>query len=309
MVLRLVDDFDSYEEADLVKMFRAPETDPVETLSGEPPGPHAPEYLVEPLDLCSPTAVSVFTGEVAIIDFDQSFASSSGPPQGSRPDTPAKYLAPEACVGRPLSRASDVWALGCAIFRIRSGDDLFPDYDNDCPANALFEIFRALGGKIPEDWAQTRFNEDGYVVEEDEPGWAFGGTILKPRPLEGRVRDIFDEPAGLFLSAGGVVVPPPLDGSHLEGESWFGPRDLALREAFPAPLRSKLWRATAVCFGGKYFFAYSDETTEMLKAFPKISEREGDLLLDLLRKIFVYDADERLTIEEVVAHPWFSFSD
>lgn len=45
----------------------------------------------------------------------------------------------------------------------------------------------------------------------------------------------------------------------------------------------------------------------MLKAFPKISELEASLLIDLLSKIFTYDPEKRPSAEEVAAHPWFQF--
>ncbi|EJT70664.1 serine/threonine protein kinase [Gaeumannomyces tritici R3-111a-1] len=272
---------------------------------GEPPEPHAPKYVVAPLDLRAPATVNLFTGEVCIIDFDQSFATASGPAQGSWPGTPLKYLAPEACVGRPLSPASDIWALGCAIFRLRKGDDIFYDWDTNCPADALTVIAEVIG-ELPEDWAQTRFNYDGFLAEDDEPG----DPYLPPdtaRPLEGHVRGIVDEPASLFISADGRLVDP----ADVNPPSPIMPEWHPLREPYPPPLRSMVWKPTAICVAGNYSVAYSSggETEKMLEAFPKIPEREADLLFDLLSKIFIYDPDKRLTAEEVVAHPWFRFSE
>ncbi|KAL8295833.1 hypothetical protein RB597_009103 [Gaeumannomyces tritici] len=270
LVLRLAEDFASYSEAEILRLLGAPKTDSLGTLSGEPPEPHAPN-----------------------------------PAQGSWPGTPLKYLAPEACVGRPLSPASDIWALGCAIFRLRKGDDIFYDWDTNCPADALTVIAEVIG-ELPEDWAQTRFNYDGFLAEDDEPG----DPYLPPdtaRPLEGHVRGIVDEPASLFISADGKLVDP----ADVNPPSPVMPEWHPLREPYPPPLRSMVWKPTAICVAGNYFVAYSSggETEKMLEAFSKIPEREADLLFDLLSKIFIYDPDKRLTAEEVVAHPWFRFSE
>lgn len=114
------------------------------TYSGNPPppGPHGPDYIMAPLDFCN-SSTSVLSSEICIVDFDQSFTANDPPP--GHPGIPAKYLAPEVAVGGPLSPASDVWALVCAIFRIRTGEDLFFDFDTACPIAALNQIIKTLG--------------------------------------------------------------------------------------------------------------------------------------------------------------------
>lgn len=271
MVLRLVDDFDSYDEAELLRLLGAPETEPLETESGEPPGPQGPEYMVAPLDFCDPAiAVRLFTGEVCIIDFDQSFAVASGPAPGSRPGLPAKYLAPEVCVGRPLSPSSDVWTLGCAIFRIRQGEDPFFKYSTNCPADALRMIVQNMGA-LPEDWMRTRFTNDGFPAKEDEPGEPFW-VLDKARPLGGRVRGIVDEPAGLFIDADGEVMDDP--GDEDPGDAYPPSPDFdgwRLSVPYPPPLRSMVWKPTAICIDGDYIIGYTSggETEKMLRRSPR----------------------------------------
>lgn len=85
--------------------------------------------------------------------------------------TPAKYMAPEVIAGAPPSTASDVWSLGCAIFRLRTGRDIFFAYDFDSPLNALDENFRFLGD-IPDSMARTRYDEYGWPTK-DESGMLF----------------------------------------------------------------------------------------------------------------------------------------
>lgn len=296
IALRLTNEFDSYEEGDLLKFFGRPQTDPVRTYSGKPPGPHAPDYIVAPLDFCS-SITNVLGSEICVIDFDQSFTTKDPPPE--RPGIPAKYLAPEVAVGRPLSPASDIRDLGCAIFRIRSGDDLFFDYDTDCPVDALRQIVKAMG-ELPEEWRQTKFDEEGFAVVEGEGGEPFW-SLEETQPLENRVRAIVDEPPGLFINGQGEA----LDAVVEEPEAPMFDGDAALRVPYPAALSSMLWKPTAVCVDGAYFTAYSDETDDMLEAFPRISESETSLLVDLLSKAFMYNPATRLEAEELVTHPWF----
>ncbi|KAI2614925.1 kinase-like protein [Hypoxylon sp. NC1633] len=296
MALRLVDEFDLYEESDLLKLFGRPRTAPLRTYSGKPPGPHAPDYVVVPLDFCSSTT-NVLRSEICVFDFDQSFTTTGPPPE--RLGIPVKYLAPEVAVGRPASSASDVWALGCAIFRIRSGDDLFFDYDTNSPGDALRQIVKAMG-ELPEEWKQTRFNSEGLAVADGEESKLFW-SFEEKRPLEDRVRGIVDEPPGLFINGLGEAVEATDD----EPDAAIFDGDAILREPYAAAFRSMTWKPTAVCVAGSHFTAYSDETDDMLEAFPRISEPEASLLFDLLSKVFTYDPATRLKAEELVTHPWF----
>lgn len=287
----------------MFRLFGHPKTSPLIPCSREPPGPHGPDYIVVPLDFCSSPSpadtANVLSSEICIIDFDQSFSTTGAPPPG-RPGIPAKYLAPEVAVGRPLSPASDVWALGCAIFRIRSGDDLFFDYDTNCPADALRLIVKAMG-ELPEEWQHTEFDKHGFPATDGKRGK--GLLILKEtQPLEDRVRRIVDEPPTLSINGRGETVE--LDEEPVPD---IFEDDPAVRVPYSAAFTSMLWKPTAVCVDGAYFAAYSetDETDEMLEAFPKIPKSEAVLLIDLLTKVFAYDPATRLNAEDLALHPWF----
>ena len=144
-----------------------------------------------PLNFCFSTT-NFLSNETCIIDFDQSFTTAD--PPSERPGIPAKYLAPEIAVGKPPSPASDIWALGCAIFRIRSGDDLFFDYDTDCP-DALRQIETTLG-PLPDEWRVAKFDDEGFPVVDgkgEEPYW----SLDTRRALEDRLQAIPDEPPSL----------------------------------------------------------------------------------------------------------------
>ena len=123
------------------------------------------------------------------------------------------------------------------------------------------------------------------------------------RPLKDRVGGIIDEPPSLFISSQGEAVEA-IDTSMDDGPETVT-FDAEFRVPYPATIDSMVWKPTAVCVEGGYFAAYSDETDEMLKAFPRISGSEALLLVDLLFKTFTYDPAERIKAEELVTHAWF----
>ncbi|KAK4161589.1 kinase-like domain-containing protein [Cladorrhinum sp. PSN259] len=298
IALHLIDELDSYNESDLIDLFGHPQTAPVRTYSEKPQGPHAPKYIVVPLDFCSLTT-TVLGRDICVIDFDQSFTIEE--PPSDQLGIPAKYLAPEVAVGRFASPASDIWALGCAIFRIRSGDDLFFDYDTNCPEDALRQIVKVMG-ELPQEWKEKKFDENGFAVANGEQGKPF--WILKEtRPLKDRVGGIIDEPPSLFISSQGEAVEA-IDTSMDDGPETVM-FDKEFRVPYPATMESMVWKPTTVCVEGGYFAAYSDETDEMIKSFPRISGSEALLLVDLLSKTFTYDPAKRIQAEELVTHAWF----
>lgn len=118
------------------------------TMAGKPVGPSAPAYIVRPLDFCV-ASTNLLTSRLCVIDFDQCFQKDQPP---ARIVTPAIYMAPEVAIEHPYSEASDIWALGCVIFRMRSSEDIFLDYDTCCPSQVLQQIECTIGD-LPDGWA------------------------------------------------------------------------------------------------------------------------------------------------------------
>ncbi|KAK4099007.1 kinase-like protein [Parathielavia hyrcaniae] len=143
-----ISDIDQYSEEDLVRLFGMPETTPLETESGEKPGPEAPPYIVKPLNFLA-SEENIISQEIHILDFDHSF-SIIWPPKEVL-GTPAEWLAPEVAVGQPASPASDVWVLGCSIYRMRSGEGPFAGIDVFSPCDVLRRIACTLGDN-PASW-------------------------------------------------------------------------------------------------------------------------------------------------------------
>ena len=198
-ILCSLSDIDCFTESDIYRLFGTPEAEPLETDSGETPGPEAPSYIVKSLDFLS-SEESIISKDVRLIDFDQSFLASS-PPE-SMLGTPVEFLAPEVAVGSKPSPASDVWALGCSIFRIRSGEGPFSGYEVTSPADLMRIIIQTLGD-MPGSWEDTLFDYDGQPTKDPTKGELIEKWKGK-WPIKDLVYQIWDQPENNVVKTGRV---------------------------------------------------------------------------------------------------------
>lgn len=69
---------------------------------------------------------------------------------------------------------------------------------------------------------------------------------------------------------------------------------------------SMLWKPTAVRVDGQFHLECEEgeHPHRGARAFPRIGTEEAELLGDLLSRIFFYDSSRRITVQEVLEHPW-----
>ena len=191
-------DFDRFEEADIYDLFGPPATGELKTESGETPGPEAPRYIVKTVDFLS-CPLNIISHDIKLVDFDQCFPVSSPPKR--MPGTPVGFLAPEVAAGLAASPASDVWALGCCLFRLRSGVGPFENpYQVTSPVDLVTYIIQTLGD-MPREWQQTLWADEGQPTRDlskGKPIWKWEDE----RPLKGLVHQIWDEPEGRVVQTG-----------------------------------------------------------------------------------------------------------
>lgn len=86
--------------------------------------------------------------QICIIDFGESFQSSSPPADIGIPE---EYLAPEVIIegGPSIGPACDLWALGCTLFEIRRQKPLFYMIND---RDELLAEMVGFFGKLPERW-------------------------------------------------------------------------------------------------------------------------------------------------------------
>ena len=146
VLLNLVN-IDDWTEDDIRRELGSPIREDVFTFSGDRPGMSAPKYLLQPTSFSSVNA-EFLAEEILLIDFGVAFLESSPPTKGV--GTPVQYRSPELMLEGRASKWSDVWALGCTVFEMRSGFPLFESFVGSS-TEVLQEIIRALGSP-PERW-------------------------------------------------------------------------------------------------------------------------------------------------------------
>ncbi|KAK0108045.1 hypothetical protein ONS95_002870 [Cadophora gregata] len=292
-----VENFDRYTENDIYRLFGKPETGPLETESGETPGAEAPRYIVKSLDFLS-SETDLISNEISLIDFDQAFLASSPPEEMLA--TPIEYLAPEVAVGRAASPASDVWALGCSIVRLRSGEGLFSAFDITSPADLIRGIIQALSD-MPASWEDSLFDSDGQPTKDLAKGEAVWKFTDK-RPFKDQIYRIWDNPSNLSSKSTKSLMV-----NHIENVDQT--LDWESHKPYPRCFSHKFWKPTAVEVGDAYLHGYDNESDNLLAPLPKISDHEAALLYDLLSQIFVYEPIERVKEKELLDHPWFHMDD
>ncbi|EEU47043.1 uncharacterized protein NECHADRAFT_78065 [Fusarium vanettenii 77-13-4] len=275
---------DHLDDQGIYRLFGEPRTGPLETCSGDIPGPEAPRYIVGYLDFMS-SREDLLLDDISLIDFDQAFLTS-GPPEETL-GTPVGFLAPEVAVGKPASPASDVWALGCTILHIRSGSSPFSTLDVDCPANLTRCIIEYIG-EIPTSWEGPLFDDDGQPTTDKSRGMPLRELSTTRNSLRQWVSEIWDQPTNLdeTQSSSAMVV---------EDEN----------KPYPKCYDSKFWKPAAIRIDDTYLGGYCDKVDRIIGSLPKISAHEVDLLFDLLSQIFVYEPAQRVGAGAMLAHPWF----
>lgn len=144
-ILIQIADIDAWSEQEIFHKLGQPNKDKVLTTTGQDIDPSAPAHLIEPV-MISSIDPQWLRDELLVVDFGQSFFYENPPADGV--GTPLSYRAPEATFDQQASFWSDIWALGCIIFEIRSGTPLFESFFEG-PTEVMRQMVQTLG-KLPE---------------------------------------------------------------------------------------------------------------------------------------------------------------
>lgn len=224
--------------------------------------PSTPQYLVYPVKWQNVS--TQYIGEKpCLVDFGESFEASQ-PPEDL--GTPGPYRSPELILDNAAGFGSDLWALGCTLFEIRTGRKLFNPFDDD-DDTYLDEMVQVLG-KLPEPWWSTTWTERKrlYKDKTDEQGRAVAAVELKA--TEGGSRE------------GSTGIRRVVHPSVAEGA-----RSLCDK------LAPGLWYLSSRGRDGDHHRA--------------ISRREMEVFADLLGKLLDYEPKRRITANVVLGHEWF----
>ncbi|KAL8782330.1 MAG: hypothetical protein Q9195_009655 [Heterodermia aff. obscurata] len=265
-----VHNFDSWSEDELYSHLGKPETEAIRTASGNPVSDHAPSYVVEPLSFIKsdPTRLQ---DSIRLIDFGISFFVHD-PPEFL--GTPPSFVAPETWFEMAADQKTDLWALGCTLYTLRSGLTLVQLYWGGTPLEAVGEIATFLG-PLPERWDRLYFDEEGmpqprenYTGPQEPPRWT-DDAHEQPQNLHAVAAYIKDEYHG----------PTRREDNNVE------------REKLPIELEIE-------AEGGRLIYPPEKPTQKM-------SPEEANSFADLLGKVLSWEPGERTSAHDLISHPWF----
>ena len=151
---------DTWPTGTLYQQVGSPVRDEVFKSSGQKPDLCAPEYLVQPASF-SRVDSEYISEQVLLIDLGEAFPKLSPPANGV--GTPISYCSPELILEGKASRTSDIWALACTIFEVRSGFPLFESFVGSS-TEVLEEIVSILGS--PPESSHSRWKEAGIAITD-----------------------------------------------------------------------------------------------------------------------------------------------
>lgn len=289
---------------DLLKLLGTPVRDIV--LTTGPKTASAPEYVVQLADLTK-LGPSYLTDSLRVVDFDQVFGFRKPLPPGIPPNpgfrlgTPITSLAPEVIIEGAAGPASDIWALGCTLFRIRAGMQLLDEWHFNMASNVLGDIFDVIMGPPPPKWTRLQFRENGWPIESPSSGtdknittYEFGQEPLDPdEDLKAKVYGIWDENRSRRNTPGSSRSGTPSPTRVSSSPSSRG----SPSRATPVTKSAIFWKVDPNVVP---HWANVDD------GFPHIHPDEAAQFLHLLRRIFVYDVTQRITAAEILKHPWLA---
>ena len=265
-----VHNFDSWSEDELYSHLGKPETETIRTASGKPVSDHAPSYVVQPLSFLKsdPTRLQ---DSVRLIDFGISFFVHD-PPEFL--GTPPSFVAPETWFEMAADKNTDLWALGCTLYTLRSGLTLVQLYWGGTPLEAVSEIASFLG-PLPERWDRLYFDEEGMPQPRDK----YHGPEEPPRWTD----ELDDKPTRNLHAVAAFIK-----------DEYHGParaEDKVEREKLPIELEIE-------AEGGRV--TYPPETPKQ-----NMSPDEIDSFADLLAKVLTWEPSERASAQDLSDHAWF----
>lgn len=157
---------DHFSVKQLYNIFGSPETCPVSAARQsfvEYSKIHAPALVYEPLSFTGMPQVGFLQPQVKFIDFGASYIAP-GTNEWDGLGYTESYADPD-CLARDarMSQESDMWALACIFFELRSAKELFPhDSDGVWP-----EILARLG-PMPQSWEESEVDAESDTREFDD---------------------------------------------------------------------------------------------------------------------------------------------
>lgn len=270
-ILLKVKNLSSWSEEEIYQRFGEPEaSEACPTREGESLSSHAPRYQYDHIHFgwCD---LDVLEPNVTVADMNEAVYTGSNPALHSQAESSAAnrvYAAPEWWFGvnQKHTKASDIFALACIFFELRTASPLLPAYAMTDGA----EVIQLLLGEAPQEWKdlQNDRDEDQQVelLSHEECG---------------------SESLDIKLAAVGKWEPWHYMTSEQRKQHFFDTYDEEERNDPDKDINIE-----------------RDSSTRPPPA--RLSDEEHHDLKDLLSRMLTYLPEERITIEEVLQHPWLN---
>ena len=265
-ILHKASGLDGRQEQDVLRILGQPDLNKVLLPSEEAHDqPGAPQYLVYPVQWYHVDGQYI-SPNPSLIDFGESFKQDRLPADYA---IPGPYQSPEMILeDRTAGVASDLWALGCTLFEIRTGRKLFNLFDDedDTYLDAMVEFL----GPLPEPWWSTTWErrKEMWLDAPDDQGRAV------------RAGDETDTDRNTETDDYVVTVHP----SVAQGAR---------------SLKEKLAPGVWYISDPSFVRESADERHR------EIDSKEIELFADLLGGLLRYRPEDRVSAKDLLEHPYF----
>ena len=209
----------------------------------------------------------------------------------------AGSVPPENIRGLKAVQSSDLWALGCIIFEIRSGRFLFPTAIESLPSDTLWEIEHALGS-LPSDLPSLKHDGDAY----SESSARSKVSVESARRIYQRVSEIKVEPiANSEVGMTESEVQQEARNRYAQIRPYIKSDPTLFWKPEPAMTSSSVDRLIRTWDE----ILTEREMWKEEKPSPKISSTEAEQLASLLSGVLSYFPKERQAAARLAKHPCF----
>ncbi|KAI1099045.1 kinase-like protein [Jackrogersella minutella] len=266
-ILMEIEGVDDLDKDQILDLMGEPDLIEVETVSGNPPGPRAPEYCVAPADTL--WCEKLLTRSITMIDFGESFFANSPPKSTGVPDM---YAAPEVLLHSDIPGThSDIWSLACLIFEICAGNPLFIS-DFGIGLYSTVQEFEFYLGALPEPHRKM---------------WWQKLSELRKRS---------------HLNNNSTEQSTELDTTTTELEPVTQSLDQLIEDRNTLTEKSQYSDVFEATLGRERNIYQEGNSPEVIKyRYPQDYVQE---LSDLLRKMLNYNPATRISTSMVISHPW-----
>jgi serine/threonine protein kinase len=181
--------FDQLSVEEFREKFGKPDAVPVSRIDGKPLTPSVPAEAIVPLYLGKHARDFTLDDAHRLIlsDFGEAFSPATEQRLGKDSHIPLARRAPEALFEpeEPLSYASDIWSLACAIWEILGMKFIFSE--SETQHEIVAQQIDVLGSEgFPEAWRLQweRLQEDDRHTTDGAPPWMRSGEREKWPKLE-----------------------------------------------------------------------------------------------------------------------------